>query len=197
MNFMATKLRYLCIAAQVLITPTLACAQAPATTASPAAPTTPPLKPPTPCTAIENRQFDFWIGDWEVTNPAGQPAGTNHIKPILNGCVLHESWKGKGNFVGESFNVYDARRKVWHQTWVDGSGGALMMDGKFENGSMTLSNRDMPGKPDAMAVNEIAWTPNADGSVRQHWRTSNDGGKTWATAFDGKYVRSNRTQPLR
>ena len=197
MNFMATKLRYFCIAAQVLMTPTFACAQSPATTASPAAPSTPPLKPPAPCTAIENRQFDFWIGDWEVTNPAGQPAGTNHIKPILNGCVLHESWKGKGNFVGESFNVYDARRKVWHQTWVDGSGGALMMDGKFENGSMTLSDRDMPGKPDAMAVNEIAWTPNADGSVRQHWRTSNDGGKTWATAFDGKYVRSNRTQPLR
>ena len=197
MNFMLTMLRFLFAATLILLVPSAANSQVPTVPAAPAAPATPPPKPPVPCTAIENRQFDFWIGDWDVTNPAGQPAGTNLIKPILNGCVLHESWKGKGNFVGESLNIHDARRKVWHQTWVDGSGGALMMDGKFDNDSMTLSDRDMPGKPDARVVNEIAWTPNADGSVRQHWRTSNDGGKTWVTAFDGKYVRSNRPQPLR
>ncbi len=33
----------------------------------------------------------------------------------------------------------------------------------------------------------ITWTPNADGSVRQHWETSEDG-KTWKTAFDGLYT---------
>ncbi len=137
------------------------------------------------------------MGDWDVTTPDGKPAGTNLIKPILNGCVLHESWKGRGNFVGESFNVYDARRKVWHQTWVDGTGNTLMMDGKFENGSMTLSDRDVPGKADRNAINEITWTPNADGSVRQHWRTSADGGKTWKSSFDGKYVKSSRPQPAR
>lgn len=165
--------------------------------AVPPSPPTPPSPPKPPCQAAAHRQFDFWIGDWDVTTPDGKPAGTNLIKPILNGCVLHESWKGRGGFVGESFNVYDATRKVWHQTWVDGTGGALMMDGKFENGSMTLSDRDMPNKPDRNAISEIAWTPNADGSVRQHWRTSADGGKTWQTAFDGKYVRSERPQPKR
>lgn len=164
-----------------------------------AAPTAPPpaAPRPVPCIAAENRQFDFWIGDWDVTNPDGKPAGTNLIKPELNGCVLHEFWKGRGGFVGESFNTYDARRKVWHQTWVDGTGTLLMMDGKFEGGSMTLSDRDMPGKPDQNAINEISWTPNADGSVRQHWRVSADGGKTWKTSFDGKYVKSNRPQPSR
>ncbi len=173
---------------------------APSVPAAPSAPVAPPPTPPTPavpCTAAENRQFDFWIGDWDVTHPDGRPAGTNLIKPILNGCVLHESWKGRGNFVGESFNVYDARRKVWHQTWVDGTGGTLMLDGKIENGSMTLSDKDVPGKPDRNAVNEITWTPNADGSVRQHWRVSKDGGKTWQTSFDGKYVKASRAQPHR
>ena len=166
----------------------------PAALPTPPAPTSPPV---VPCSAIENRQFDFWIGDWDVTTPDGKPAGTNLIKPILNGCVLHESWKGRGGFIGESFNVYDARRKLWHQTWVDGTGGTLMIDGKFESGSMTMSDKDVPGKVDRIAINEITWTPNADGSVRQHWRTSADGGKTWATAFDGKYVRSGRPQPAR
>ena len=200
MIFMTTMLKCTCVGALILLVPTSAGAQSPAAPVLPhlpTTPTTPPPKPPVPCTAIENRQFDFWIGDWDVFNPAGQAAGANLIKSILNGCVLHESWKGKGNFVGASFNVYDARRKVWHQTWVDASGSALLLDGKFDNGSMTLSDREMPGKPNALVINEIAWTPNPDGSVRQHWRTSNDGGKTWTTAFDGKYVRSNRPQPLR
>jgi hypothetical protein len=160
------------------------------------APAPAPAKAP-PCSKAEHRQFDFWIGDWDVVNPKGEPAGTNVIKPILGGCVLHESWVGKGNFTGQSFNAYDAARGRWHQTWVDMSGGVLMLDGSFENGAMTLSDKDVAGKKDANAINEISWTPNADGSVRQHWRVSKDGGKTWTTSFDGKYVRSARAQPVR
>ena len=161
----------------------------------PAQTATPPAAKP--CTAAENRQFDFWIGDWDVTTADGKPAGANLIRPILNGCVLHESWKGRGGFIGESFNTLDTRRKVWHQTWVDGAGSTLLLDGKFDSGSMILSDQDAPGKADRNAINEITWTPNADGSVRQHWRTSADGGKTWVTAFDGRYVRSSRPQPVR
>jgi hypothetical protein len=169
-----------------------ACLSARAQTAPPAgAPAVPP------CSKAEHRHFDFWIGDWDVVNPKGEPAGTNVIKPILGGCVLHESWVGKGNFTGQSFNAYDAARGRWHQTWVDRSGGVLMLDGSFENGVMTLSDKDVAGKKDANLVNEISWTPNADGSVRQHWRVSKDGGKTWTTSFDGKYVRSARAQPPR
>jgi hypothetical protein len=170
-----------------------------AQTQTPTPPTsvvTPAARPPA-CMKAEYRQFDFWIGDWDVSNPQGKAAGTNLIRPILGGCVLHESWKGQGGFVGESFNVFDAARGVWHQTWVDASGVALVMDGQFENGVMTLSDRDVPHKKDRDRINEIAWTPNPDGSVRQHWRVSTDGGKTWMTLFDGKYVRSGRAQPAR
>jgi hypothetical protein len=28
-----------------------------------------------------------------------------------------------------------------------------------------------------------------DGAVSQHWETSQDDGATWATAFDGRYVK--------
>ncbi|MBL8519216.1 MAG: hypothetical protein JNK75_00965 [Betaproteobacteria bacterium] len=156
---------------------------------SPAAPAAPP------CSRAEHRQFDFWIGDWDVADPKGAAAGTNLIRPVLNGCVLHESWKGKGGFVGESVNAYDARRGRWHQTWTDATGGVLMLEGAFENGVMTLSDKDLPGKKDVNTINEISWTPNGDGSVRQHWRVTKDGGKTWTTSFDGKYVRAARPQP--
>lgn len=155
---------------------------------TPAALTAPAPAPP-PCAAAENRLFDFWIGSWNVTNPAGKQAGTSEITLEMGNCVIHEHWKAQRGYVGESFNIYDAKRKVWHQTWVDNGGNTLMLDGQFEGGNMTLSDKDTPGKADRNAINEIIWTANADGSVRQLWRTSTDGGKTWQTAFDGKYVK--------
>ena len=36
-------------------------------------------------------------------------------------------------------------------------------------------------------LERITWTSNPDGTVRQHWEQSTDGGKTWTTAFDGLY----------
>ena len=45
----------------------------------------------------------------------------------------------------------------------------------------------------AAVQNRITWTPNADGSVRQHWEASTDG-ETWTTAFDGRYVRKDVAQ---
>jgi hypothetical protein len=33
--------------------------------------------------------------------------------------------------------------------------------------------------------NRITWSPGPEGRVRQHWETSADGGKTYATACDG------------
>jgi hypothetical protein len=45
--------------------------------------------------------------------------------------------------------------------------------------------------PDAAApADRVTWTPNADGSVRQLWEKSADGGATWTTAFDGLYTRA-------
>jgi tetratricopeptide (TPR) repeat protein len=66
----------------------------------------------TPCEhATENRQFDFWIGEWNVETTAGQPAGTSKVERILNGCALLENWSGGGD--GKSLNIYNANRNVW------------------------------------------------------------------------------------
>ena len=155
--------------------------------------TTPPAAPPDPCAAAETRQFDFWIGDWDVFTPDGKLAGTNRIATVY-GCVLHEQWKA-ARMEGQSINRYDARRGVWHQTWFDSMGSLLLIEGGMKDGAMVLTDAAIPGRKPEAPVNEIRWSRNDDGSVRQHWRQSKDGGKTWATAFDGKYVRSGRPQP--
>src|SRR5215218_6749456 len=68
-------------------------------------------KPPAPCSAAEHRQFDFWLGDWEVKGAAGKVAGRISISSIHGGCVVYESWKGTGGVTGTSFNVYDPAKK--------------------------------------------------------------------------------------
>ena len=149
--------------------------------------------PPAPCSAPQAHQFDFWIGDWDVFEPDGKLAGTNRIERLY-GCGLHESWKSP-ELEGQSINTFDAKRGVWHQTWIDSSSSILVIEGGMKGASLTMSDARLADKKDPKRINEIAWTPNKDGSVRQHWRVSKDGGKTWETVFDGKYVRSKRPQP--
>lgn len=147
--------------------------------------------PPKPCSQPECRQFDFWIGEWDVTTPDGKPAGTNSIRRVLNGCALHENWKSaRGPFAGNSYNLYDAARGLWHQSWVDNTGTLLQLDGGIEDGKMVLRGTrpaSQPGAPDVM--HRISWEKKSDDEVRQLWESSTDGGGTWSVLFDGKYVR--------
>ena len=148
----------------------------------------PAVKRPAPCSAPEYRHFDFWIGEWTVTTPDGQYAGKNSIQPMLNGCALYESWTGSSGYRGDSVNFYDQVKNRWHQTWIDYAGNALYGNGGLVDDSMVLSG---PGKnaKGIDIINRITWTPNQDGSVRQHWETSSDKGQTWATSFDGLYTK--------
>jgi hypothetical protein len=143
---------------------------------------------PAACAAPEYRQFDFWAGDWNVTQN-GKRAGTNRIEKILGGCALLEHWEGAGGSRGNSLNYYDAVRHVWHQTWIDNQGAPLELEGKLEGDNMVLTGNAQDPASGAGVINRLTWTPRPDGTVRQHWETSADGGKTWQTAFDGLYAR--------
>lgn len=138
-----------------------------------------------PCEAPEYRAFDFWLGSWEVRNPAGEVVGRNEITSVIGGCALHERWEGTGGGTGQSLNAYDHRTNSWHQTWVGGRGLVLRLEGGLRDGAMRLEGEITEGED--TILQRITWTPSPDGSVNQNWETSGDGGKTWATAFDGTY----------
>lgn len=143
------------------------------------------VEPMKPCNTPEFRQFDFWIGDWNVESVAAPgTVSRNRITRINDGCTIREEYTTPYGYMGTSLNFYDATRKVWHQTWIDNQGGALFIEGGMQGKSMVLSTVTDPG-----TVQRITWTPLDDGRVRQHWETTTDGGNTWTTAFDGTYTR--------
>lgn len=134
-----------------------------------------------------HRQFDFWLGEWQVRTPDGKLAGTNRIDREYNGWVLHERYSTARGYSGESLNAYDSARNVWHQTFVDTDGALLLLEGGMRDGKMVLEGQTgNAGAPPTR--HRITWTPNPDGSVRQLWESTDAKGE-WVVAFDGHYTR--------
>ena len=140
----------------------------------------------TTCSTPQHRQFDFWIGEWQVTDTRGQHAGTNRVESILGGCALAESWEGVNGSRGRSLNAYDPGDNKWHQTWIGNDGTVLVISGGIVNGEMVMEGeRRLPdGTP---TLERIAWTPDKDGTIRQLWQSSRDRGMRWVTVFEGTY----------
>ena len=152
-----------------------------------------PVAMPTPqlsaCATPEHRQFDFWVGEWNVF-PTGKDVqvATSRIEKLYGGCALRENWMPKSRQDGGSLNGYDARDRVWRQTWLDSSGAIVVFTGGLEARAMVLTGvwRDANG-PGKDALTRMTYTPGDDGSVRQLGEQSTDAGKTWQPGFDFTY----------
>jgi hypothetical protein len=163
------------LAGRILVAGLMAGAAAPGRSAA--------QEPPRPCRTPEYRQFDFWLGEWDVETPDGKRAGGNRLTSIYDGCAIREEWQSSGRHAGTSLNFYDKKTGKWHQTWIANDGGALYLNGGIEDGSMVLRSAE-----GASPLHRITWSRLDGGRVRQLWEASKDGGKTWSVAFDGTYI---------
>jgi hypothetical protein len=142
-----------------------------------------PAKAAKSCASPEHQQFDFWVGDWDAfdVDAPGKVVARNHVDVILDGCALREVYEQTNGLVGQSFSIYDASRKVWHQSWVTNRGQLLTIEGQFANGRMTLSGtQSVDGHPETLRA---VWYLDK-GGVRETAESSRDGGKTWKPLFD-------------
>ena len=143
------------------------------------------------CRSAEHRQFDFWVGRWDVFDgSSGNRVGSSVIESLYGGCALRENWSQPG-FSGGSLNVYTAADGRWHQTWVDQSGALREFTGGMQGAAMVLvAPSRVRQAPDRPALVRMTFTPNADGSVRQYSDYSLDDGATWALRYDYVYRRA-------
>ena len=109
------------------------------------------------------REFDFWVGEWEVTTADGAVAGTNRISREELGCTLIERWSGASGGTGTSLNYFDpVSGKIPHQP----------------------QRQTKPFRG--------TWTALDDGRVRQFFEESQDEGESWQTWFEGFYSRTDK-----
>ena len=139
------------------------------------------------CCSDTYSEFDFWIGEWNVTNPDGSMAGTNTITKSQNNCLLQENWKSaNGKVTGTSNNFYNYKTKQWEQIWVDNLGGSLHLKGNREGNKMILRTDTETQNNGDVIYHRVTWTLNKDGSVHQYWETITNN-KDVTVAFDGLY----------
>src|ERR1051325_9105602 len=116
-----------------------------------------PAKPATPaCTDPEFHQFDFWVGNWRVTNPAGSEVGTSEVTRVSAGCAVREHWHASSGGDGVSLNYYSPDDKHWHQDWVGADGTILHLHGNLSHGAMILTDETQAIK--SHSINRITWT---------------------------------------
>jgi hypothetical protein len=137
------------------------------------------------------RDFDFWIGEWDVHVANGTPAGSNVIKSIERGCALTEHWTSVNGGTGMSINYLDKASGEWVQVWNAESGGQIIIRGGLTNDGMALEGYIHYVGNGTTAPFRGLWTPLADGRVRQYFEQSNDDGNTWVPWFEGFYTRKD------
>lgn len=140
------------------------------------------------CCSNDQKAFDFWVGEWTVTNFAdGTPAGKSSINREENGCVIRENWvSATSGYTGTSINFFNIANQQWEQLWVDNTGTHLKLKGNKVGNQMILTSEEFMKDDGKMYRNRIIWTKNMDGTVRQLWEVL-QGDDVVSTAFDGLY----------
>jgi hypothetical protein len=152
--------------------------------------------PSHPCSASQQKQFDFWVGDWQLTWPGEKPGttarGANHIVRILNNCVVQENFDGGADMAlqGTSVSTFDVRSGKWKQTWVDNEGGYLDFVGEWKDGQMILA-REGTAPDGAKILQRMVWKNIGQHELDWSWEASRNGGKTWEVRWPIHYRRAH------
>src|SRR5580692_4497836 len=89
---------------------------------------------PAPCASPQNRQFDFWVGRWDVypKKTPNKKVAQSLIERLYSGCAIRENWMPlMPGGDGGSINSYRAEDGLWHQTWTDSTGAWVEFTGKW------------------------------------------------------------------
>lgn len=153
-----------------------------------------------PCSDIRARDFDFWVGEWDLSWPAQQTGGEegdvgrgiNRISKKFGECVVEENFAtSDGKFFGHSVSVYDPDAGLWRQTWVDSGGTYLLFTGRYEAGTLELRTAPVERDSGEIAVNRMVFSDIHDNSLSWDWQGSKNGGETWHDLWNISYNRAS------
>jgi hypothetical protein len=148
----------------------------------------------------EARQFDFWIGVWDVNLRVRQEdlrwkdseEAEARIYPILQGKAVLELWDGK-RIKGFSLRYFDPEREKW-VLWLNWPGrnrsGSSSLDGEFRHGrGEFFSVQRGPGGMET--ISRYTFSDITPTSLRWDDAYSSDGGRTWSNAWIMEFSRTD------
>ncbi len=154
---------------------------------------------PAGCTSPESRQFDFWLGEWDVS-PSASTTGVTVAESSISlhdqGCVIIEHWRPFGGGHGHSLNSYDAADQKWHQTWVDSTGSRTEFAGAVDSeGVLRFDVLGPPQPGQAPGARRMNFQRIDASTVRQWGDLTPEGGGELVVEWDFTYRRRAGTAP--
>ena len=154
------------------------------------------------------RQFDFWIGSWDVNLRMIQGDNTwkdavkseAHIYRILDGKAILELWneKKQGQGIkGYSLRYFNAAKDKW-ELWLNWPGknqsGSTSLEGDFRHGRGDFfSERQL--NDSTSLISRYSFNDITPSSLRWDDAYSRDGGKTWTNNWIMEFSRVRDLAP--
>lgn len=153
----------------------------------------------------ESREFDFWVGQWDVNLRVRQDdlgwederRATAMIYPILRGKAVLELWD-EPSIKGFSLRYFDVDRDRW-VLWLN-------WPGPNRSGSSSLEGRFRHGRGEFFSVNErsdgtevisrYSFSDITPSSLRWDDAFSTDGGATWSNSWIMEFSRTGEAPRL-
>jgi hypothetical protein len=157
------------------------------------------------CDAPESRDFDFWVGNWDlrVRQRIGlegeefrEGKAISTVRPILDGCVLLEEIEGDKlprPVLGMSVSTFNSKTGKWQQTWVDNSANNMIFEGGYVNGRMEMIHKAIDDRQTVLW--RITFHNVDEDQFDWAYDRSTDGGRTWLNFMQIHYTR-NTAGPL-
>ncbi len=153
---------------------------------------------PEGCVSPESRQFDFWVGEWDVS-PSGSTLGVTVAESSITltdqGCVIIEHWRPFGGGHGHSINIYDPIDKKWHQTWADANGTRTEYSGAIDSENvLRLDNLGPVAQDQSPGRRRMNFRRIDERTVRQWGEVFDDATQAWTVEWDFTYRRRAGTR---
>lgn len=140
---------------------------------------------PPACATPEDRQFDFWVGEWDVM-------GTGHRALVAEStitladedCIVMENWRPFSSGHAHSISVYDHANRHWRQYYAGAGIAPTEYTGVLD--AAGVLRFDIDGSSPRKRMNYQRIDAN---TVRQWGEQYDEATHAWTTTWDLTYRR--------
>lgn len=157
------------------------------------------------CPDARSRQFDFWIGEWDILNLHRQTGGddprwystgssVSRVVPVVDGCALVEEWYGELSFDrvrGMSLRAFNPDAAEWDiaMLWPSPDRPTFgTLEGNFRHGrgEFYTEGTDQHGRT---VLTRFTFADIRPDQLRWDAAQSGDSGLTWRTTWIMEFTR--------
>lgn len=145
---------------------------------------------------MDEADFDFWVGYWEVTWDEGDGKigkGTSVIVKDFDQKALVENFKIlkglKKGYQGKRISVFNPISKEWKQAWTNNSGTFLSLKGNLDSNGNPVFITEAIENDSKKNVSKMTFKNVSKDSLTWNWESSKNKGKNWNLNWQIKYRR--------